>query len=100
MNDASVTTREKVIQIKYKRLVDSLAPLFPPEKQVFPNLEEYDLVDVLFYFSLLFVYAEDDYKGNLRTLLMTQGVTLDEATFDQVHAIVLPFILFLKKTSL
>ena len=97
MENASTTTREKVIQIKYKRLMDSLQPLFP-DKHIFPVLEEYDLVDILFYFSLLFVNANDDYKGNLRTLLLMQGVVLDETTFEQVHTIVLPFILFLKKS--
>lgn len=97
MNDASVMTRAKVIHIKYKRLMDSLHPLLP-NKQLFPNLEEYDLVDVLFYFSLLFVNAEDDYKGNLKTLLLTQGAILDDDTFEQVHTIVHPFILFLKKS--
>lgn len=97
MNEASTTTRANVIQIKYKRLIESLQPLFP-NKQPFPALDEYDLVDILFYFSLLFVNPDDDYKGNLRMVLLTQGVNLEETVFEQVHTIVLPFILFLKKS--
>lgn len=97
MEAADTTTRAKIITIKYTNLCEKLKPFL--QTQVFPDLSEYDLVDILFYFTLLFTNGEDLYKNNLKTLLMTQGVTLDEDTFDKVHAITLPFIEFLKKFS-
>ena len=97
MDEANSTTRARVITAKYTNLCEKLKPFFPPDKDIFPDLSTYDIVDVLFYFSLLFVCAADDYKGNLQSLLTLQGLSLDEASFEQVHALVLPFILFLKK---
>lgn len=97
MNEANSTTRARVIIAKYNNLITNLRPYFPPDKDIFPDLTTYDIVDVLFYFSLLFVCAADDYKSNLKSLLTGQGIKLVEETFIQVHALVLPFILFLKK---
>jgi hypothetical protein len=97
MDEANSTTRARVITAKYVNLCQKLKPFFPADKDIFPDLTTYDIVDVLFYFSLLFVCAADDYKGNLKSLLNLQGVQLEENIFNQVHALVLPFILFLKK---
>jgi len=97
MNDANQTTRAKVITIKYNSLVEKLKPLFPDDKEVFPDLGSYDIADVIFYFSLLFTNDTDLYEGNLKTLLLTQGLVLEEEVFGKVHSIVLPFIEFLKQ---
>jgi hypothetical protein len=98
MNQASQTTRAKIITIKYYSLIDKLKPLFP-DKQIFPDLGSYDICDVIFYFSLLFTNESDLYQGNLKTLLLTQGIVLEEQVFEKVHIIVFPFIEFLKKSS-
>ena len=97
MESASSTTRAKVISIKYNNLMDKLKPLFPSDRALeLPKLEEYDLADVIFYFSLVFTNEDNLYKDNLRTLLWTQGLQLEEGLFEQIHSIVLPFIQFLK----
>ena len=98
MNDANQTTRAKVITIEYNSLIDKLKPLFPEDKQIFPDLGSYDICDVIFYFSLLFTKESDLFQGNLKTLLLTQGIVLEEEVFEKVHTIVLPFIVFLKKS--
>lgn len=97
MNDASQTTRGKIIEIKYNSIVQKLQPYFPKDKQIFPTLENYDIADVIFYFSLLFTNETDLYQGNLKNLLLIQGFIFEEDVFEKIHCIVLPFIQFLKE---
>ena len=97
MDTVNTTTRMKVIKIKLLRLAETLKPLLE-EKTIFPDVEDIDVCDLIFYFSLIFINPEDEYRGNLKILLMTQGVHLDEDLFEKVHSIIFPFILFLKKS--
>jgi len=100
MNEASCTTRAKVITIKYENMIHKLVPLFEKEVKIpvpFPTLEQYDLVDLLFYFSLLFTNATDEYKENLQSLLSTQAIEVSPELFREIHLIVFPFIKWLKE---
>ena len=97
MDTASKDTRKKIIEIKYKNLVSKLQPVLPDDyKNIFPSLDELDLLDAIYWFNVFFCDSTDKYKNDFKTFLIIKGAELDEETFEKVYALVLPFIDFLK----
>ena len=97
MESASTTTRAQVIAIKYNNTISKLTPLLDDKtNSILPSLADISLADIIFYFGLTFTDGTDEYQQNLRDIMKCQGISVTDETFKKIHAIVLPFIQFLK----
>jgi hypothetical protein len=92
-----VKTIGQLIQTKYTQLQQDLLPYTPPNKYIFPSLEDIDLSDLLFFISNMFPINETDYRSQFQDLLDLQGIQLSHSShFEKVYEIGLPFIQFIR----
>lgn len=85
-----MTTRREIITKKYLELRTAVQTIFPED--ILPNLEDYDLADVVCYIS--FTFVGDDIETPLRQLVQSnhKGADLDESQFQQLVTIMKPFL--------
>jgi len=95
MDEANGTTKKKIITIKYNNLIKNLKDLDFLKEVPFPSLEDVQISEVIFYLKLLLIDKDNEYKNNLKNLLLMKKIVLDEEQFIKFHSIVLPFINFI-----
>jgi len=98
MDSAPKQTRRLVLTVKYNNTVSKLKELDffkQSETALFPSLEEVDIGDILFYFQFLFTNPDDEFKGNLTSVLKLKSIELNDEQFENVHKVVFPLINFL-----
>ena len=92
----SITRRELIIQ-KYCALELELSQYF--DSSLFPSLDEVDLADMVTYITMIFlgIQTEEDYRGKIRELMMTNGVTAGNDVFDKAAPLISEFVIWLKQ---
>ena len=99
MNEASKPTKKKVILIKLKNLQDKISPYLKETKEsIFPNVEDIDIVDFLFYFNFLFP-ANTNHESILEQLIIQKDILNNIDDLPIVIDFTLPFITWLKKIA-
>jgi len=89
-----MTTRKDLIIKNYLKLQNELQPLLT-DKRLLPNIEDVDIVDLLFYLNLYFY--SDDIDTSVRILINTKSITFkDDEVKQKVIDIIKPFIIWLK----
>ena len=96
MNNANLNTRRIVITKKYESLIKKLSELPYFDADLFPSLENLDIVNLLFFTGFIFTNASDDYKSDLQNILKLKNKVLTEEQFEEASKIVLPFIQWIK----
>jgi hypothetical protein len=87
-----MTTRKEVLVKKYTEL--QLAIKQENIDVPFPSLQEIDLVDLLFYFDMIFANSTDYKKSMKDSMEFSKGKLTDEQ-LDKVYPIIEPFIKWL-----
>ena len=91
----SKTTRKQLITEKYNELTDKLTNYI--DSELFPSLDDIDVVDLVYFFSLTFVGgATDNYENQLKDLLYCRNIECDDDKFKQIYSIVSPYIVWFK----
>ena len=92
----SQTRRELIIQ-KYCALELELSQYF--DSSLFPSLQDIDLADMVTYITMIFlgIQTVEDYRGKIRELITTNGITVSNEVFDKVVPLVMEFITWLKQ---
>jgi len=99
MNEASKPTKKKVILIKLKNLQDKISPyLKETKKSIFPNIDDIDVVDFLFYFNFLFP-SNSNYESILEQFILQKDILINKDDLPIVIDFTLPFITWLKKIA-
>lgn len=99
MNEASKPTKKKVILIKLKNLQDKISPYLKETKEsIFPNIDDIDVVDFLFYFNFLFP-ANSNYESILEQFILQKDILINKDDLPIVIDFTLPFITWLKKIA-
>jgi len=91
------TTRKLLIIEKYNELTNKLKEYV--DIDIFPSLDEVDVSDLVFFFSLSFSGSKTNYQEPLKDLLDCHSIKLDDETFKKVYAVVHPFIIWFKNIS-
>ena len=87
-----MTTRKIILIEKYSEFLLALSD--KGINAAFPSLEEFDLVDLLFFFDLKFSNLTD-YKSPVKELLDYSPVNLSNEEFDDIYPIIERFIKYL-----
>jgi hypothetical protein len=97
MDSASKQTKKKILEIKYNNLIKKLKELPFMKELPFPPLDEVNMSEIIFYLKLLLINQDDQYRQNLKNLLLLKKVEIEtEEQFEEFHSIVFPFIGFIK----
>ena len=87
------TTRKGMIQEKYEQLVRDIEKYAPEGSPAFPKLDEFDITDVVFLFSMHF-----DKSTNIREKVLELfdgcGVEVDDKTFELGYPYIEKFVLW------
>ena len=96
MDEANIKTKKAVITIKYNNLIKKLKELDFLKEIPFPSLEDVDIGEVIFYLKILLIDKDNEYRQNLKTLLLYKKINIDnDEDFEKFHKIVFPFINFI-----
>ena len=92
-----MTTRKTLIVAKYTVLELELKKHL--DNSLFPSLDTVDLVDIVYYITLIFAGIESDkgYREKIRELITTDNINVDATKFDIIAPLIIEFIDWLKK---
>ena len=88
-----MTTRKEIIIKKYLEFQEKIK-LFDINDNIFPSLEEMDVVDILIYFSTTFGCTTDikEYETYIRDLIIYQKIKIEPEKLDKVMPLMIQFI--------
>ena len=87
-----ILTRKMIIIKKYNEFLLELSD--NGINSVFPSLEDFDLLDLLYFFDLKFSNSTD-YKTSLKELIEYSPVKLTDEEIDNIYPIIEKFIKWL-----
>jgi hypothetical protein len=67
-----------------------------PDQAVFPDVETYDVADLMFYINLSFFGCADN-KAVLQNILNLQNIEVNEDEFNRLLIAVTPFLDYLSQ---
>jgi hypothetical protein len=90
-----MSNRKEILISKYAELISNISSVGFP--QVFPSLEDIDVVDMLLLFNHYFAPCkEDEYEGKIRELAQFQKVVITDEEFEKGTPIIINYINWLK----
>jgi hypothetical protein len=91
-----MSNRKEILISKYAELISSISSVgFAPE--LFPSLEDIDVVDMLLLFNYYFASCQNaDYEGKIRELANLQGIVITEEQYEKGIPIITNYINWLK----
>jgi hypothetical protein len=90
-----MSNRKEILISKYAELISNIS--FVGFPQVFPSLEDIDVVDMLLLFNHYFAPCkEEEYEGKIRELAQFQKVVITEEQFEKGTPIIINYINWLK----
>ena len=90
-----MSNRKEILIMKYAELISSISSVGFPE--VFPSLEDIDVVDMLLLFNFYFAPCkEEEYEGKIRELAQLKNVVITEEQFEKATPIIINYINWLK----
>ena len=72
-------TKKIYLETKYKEFISEIETII--KTNLFPSLEDVDMVDILLFFQYTF-FCTNDYKEIVKNLIETHHVELDDDTFN------------------
>ena len=83
-------TKKIYLETKYKEFISEIETII--KTNLFPSLEDVDMVDILLFFQYTF-FCTNDYKEIVKNLIETHHVDLDDDTFNNnIYPIVEKYI--------
>ena len=94
----SKKTIKMLIAEKYVEFKSTINTKFDNEfNDLFPNIDDIDIVDLLYFFNLKFASPNDDEnKQAVKDIAQVYKITISDNKFDDLFIIVNDFIKFLK----
>ena len=90
-----MSNRKEILIPKYAELISNISSVGFP--QVFPSLEDIDVVDMLLLFNYYFAPCkEEEYEGKIRELAHLQKVVITDEQFEKAIPIIINYINWLK----
>jgi hypothetical protein len=90
-----MSNRKEILISKYAELISNISTVGFP--QVFPSLEDIDIVDMLLLFNFYFASCEEaNYEGKIRELAQLQKVQITDEQFEKGTPIIINYINWLK----
>jgi hypothetical protein len=90
-----MSNRKEILISKYAELISNISTVGFP--QVFPSLEDIDIVDMLLLFNFYFASCkEEDYQEKIRELTQLQKVQITDEQFEKGTPIIINYINWLK----
>jgi hypothetical protein len=93
---SETTTRKKIIIKKYNELLNNIKLVYTANK-LLPSLDEYDIVELLFYFNYYFGSYKDDFNEPLREIIKTENIEITEDEYNKVYPLIHEFLINFKK---
>lgn len=89
-----MSNRKEILILKYAELITNISSVgFSPD--VFPSLEDVDVVDLLLLFNYYFSCTED-YEPKIRELAELQKIEITEEQYEKGIPIIVNYINWLK----
>ena len=90
-----MSNRKEILISKYAELISNISSVGFP--QVFPSLEDIDVVDMLLLFNFYFASCEEaSYEGKIRELSQFQKKEITDDQFEKAIPIIINYINWLK----
>ena len=90
-----MSNRKEILISKYAELISNISSVGFP--QVFPSLEDIDVVDMLLLFNHYFApCSEEEYEGKIRELAQLQKVVITDEQFKKGTPIIINYKNWLK----
>ncbi len=90
-----MSNRKEILISKYAELISNISSVGFP--QVFPSLEDIDIVDMLLLFNFYFASCEEaNYEGKIRELSQFQKKEITDDKFEKGTPIIINYINWLK----
>jgi hypothetical protein len=90
-----MSNRKEILISKYAELISNISSVGFP--QVFPSLEDIDVVDMLLLFNFYFASCKlEEYEAKIRELAQLQKVEITEEQFEKGNPIIINYINWLK----
>ena len=90
-----MSNRKEILISKYAELISNISTVGFP--QVFPSLEDIDIVDMLLLFNFYFASCEEaNYEGKIRELSQLQKKEITDDQFEKGTPIIINYINWLK----
>ena len=82
-------TRKEIIINKYLEFQNNIKQIV--DVNIFPSLEDLDVVDLLLFFNMTFAYATE-YESIINDLILFNGVNIQPEELSKVMPIITKFI--------
>jgi hypothetical protein len=90
-----MSNRKEILISKYAELISNISSIGFP--QVFPSLEDIDVVDMLLLFNYYFSSClEEEYEEKIKELAQLQKVVITDEQFEKAIPIIINYINWLK----
>ena len=90
-------TRKILFTQKYEILCNTLNLILGDNKQILPDLKEYDFIDLVFLIQITFENInENNYKTVIKDLILLNYNNIDDDTLEKIYDILYDFIKWFK----
>jgi len=88
-----MTTRKEIIINKYLEFQHKLK-FMDIDENIFPSLEDVDIIDVLIFFNTMFSYTNDfnEYEKNIREIVQYQNIKIEPDKLEKAMPTIIQFI--------
>ena len=92
-----MTTRKELIIDKYCKLKNKLLEYL--DKNIFPNLDEFDISDVVFLLTYQFlnINTDDEYSIKIKEIILCHELTVKESDLVVILPLIIEFIKWIKQ---
>ena len=92
-----MTTRKELIIDKYCKLENKLLEYL--DKNIFPNLDEIDISDVVFLLTYQFlnINTDDEYSIKIKEIILCHELTVKESDLVVILPLIIEFIKWIKQ---
>ena len=90
------TTRKHLIVQHYNKLLLDIKKVYVTE-ELLPNLEEFDICEILFYFGFYFP-AEyvDDFHIPIKKIIEEKDIIISDSEYNFIYPLIKEFLMFYK----
>ena len=93
---SETTTRKKIIIKKYNELLNNIKLVYTTNA-LLPSLDEYDIVELLFYFNFYFSSYKDDFNIPLKEIIKTKNIEITDDEYNKIYPLIHDFLINFKK---
>jgi hypothetical protein len=89
------TTRKHLIVQHYNKLLLDIKKVYITE-ELLPNLEDFDIVELLFYFNFYFGSYTDDFNEPIKKIIEEKDIIITNNEYDLIYPLIKEFLMFYK----